>query len=83
MKKTLLTLMAGVAVVGMSASAQAANIPCSTAKLIVPWKAGGGTHVLFSIFEKTIAGMDAAALEERMEAVRRMQEEARLESSPA
>ena len=24
----------------------------------MPWKAGGGTHVLFSIFEKTIAGMD-------------------------
>ena len=33
-------------------------VPCSTAKLIVPWKAGGGTHVLFSIFEKTIAAMD-------------------------
>lgn len=32
---------------------------------------------------ETIAGMDAAALEERKEAVRRMQEEARLESSPA
>ena len=31
---------------------------CSTAKLIVPWKAGGGTHVLFSIFEKTIQDMD-------------------------
>jgi len=31
---------------------------CSTAKLIVPWGAGGGTHVLFSIFEKTIRDMD-------------------------
>ncbi len=31
---------------------------CSTAKLIVPWKAGGGTHVLFSIFEKTIQKLD-------------------------
>ena len=30
----------------------APKIPCSTAKLIVPWKAGGGTHVLFSIYEK-------------------------------
>ena len=40
------------------ASAQAApNIPCKTAKLIVPWGAGGGTHVLFSIFEKTIQEM--------------------------
>ncbi len=31
---------------------------CDTAKLIVPWKAGGGTHVIFSIFEKTIQSMD-------------------------
>ncbi len=40
------------------ASAEAAIVPCKTAKLIVPWKAGGGTHVLFSIFEKTIQGLD-------------------------
>ncbi len=38
--------------------AQAADIPCSTAKLVVPWKAGGGTHVIFSIFEKTIQQFD-------------------------
>ena len=38
--------------------AGAANIPCSTAKLIVPWKAGGGTHIIFSIFEKTIQNLD-------------------------
>ena len=38
--------------------ASAATIPCKTAKLIVPWKAGGGTHVLFSIFEKTIQQLD-------------------------
>ncbi len=31
---------------------------CKTAKLIVPWKAGGGTHVIFSIFEKTIQNLD-------------------------
>lgn len=36
----------------------AVSIPCTTAKLIVPWGAGGGTHVLFSIFEKTIQEMD-------------------------
>jgi len=36
----------------------AATVPCTTAKLIVPWGAGGGTHVLFSIFEKTIQEMD-------------------------
>ena len=38
----------------------APKIPCSTAKLIVPWKAGGGTHVLFSIYEKTIAGLNVS-----------------------
>jgi len=45
----------GVAAAPASA---APKIPCSTAKLIVPWKAGGGTHVLFSIFEKTIQDLD-------------------------
>lgn len=38
--------------------AGAAEIPCSTAKLIVPWGAGGGTHVLFSVFEKKIQELD-------------------------
>ena len=33
----------------------AVNLPCNTAKLIVPWGAGGGTGVIFGIFEKTIA----------------------------
>lgn len=41
-----------------AAPASAADMPCSTAKLIVPWKAGGGTHVIFSIFEKTIQNLD-------------------------
>ena len=42
----------------VSGPAMAADVPCKTAKLIVPWKAGGGTHVLFSIFEKTIQNLD-------------------------
>lgn len=62
MKKILSCLAVGIAAVGFSAvttAAQAApSIPCKTAKLIVPWGAGGGTHVLFSIFEKTIQGLD-------------------------
>ena len=58
MKKLLATAAAGLAAMGLAAPAQAADIPCETAQLIVPWKAGGGTHVLFSIFEKTIADMD-------------------------
>ncbi len=43
---------------GATAPQAAVNIPCKTAKLIVPWKAGGGTHVIFSIFEKTIQNLD-------------------------
>jgi tripartite-type tricarboxylate transporter receptor subunit TctC len=66
MKKILISgLTAGICAVAAvaaftSSTAQAApKAPnCSTAKLIVPWKPGGGTHVLFSIFEKTIQGMD-------------------------
>ena len=59
--KILVKLICSLAVVllgWMSGPAMAADIPCKTAKLIVPWKAGGGTHVLFSIFEKTIQNLD-------------------------
>ncbi|MEH6403654.1 MAG: tripartite tricarboxylate transporter substrate binding protein [Sneathiella sp.] len=52
------SLLGAVTVTGSllmgATSAQAAEIPCKTAKLIVPWGAGGGTGVIFSIFEKTI-----------------------------
>lgn len=60
--KTLVLSATAAAALGalVAAPASAAKIPCSTAKLIVPWKAGGGTHVLFSIFEKTIAEMDVS-----------------------
>ncbi len=56
MKKLLSTLAlsaAALAVLG-TVAARAADIPCDTARLIVPWNPGGGTHVLFSIFEKTV-----------------------------
>ena len=46
--------------VALSGAAHGADIPCKTAKLIVPWKAGGGTHVLFSIFEKKIQELDVS-----------------------
>lgn len=55
--KAALYSAAAVALIGAT-PASAADIPCSTAKLIVPWKAGGGTHVIFSIFEKTIQSLD-------------------------
>ena len=56
------SLLGGIAIaaatIGMSAPAQALDMGCSTAKLIVPWKAGGGTHIIFSQMEKTIQEMD-------------------------
>ena len=63
-KGFLRSLTAGVGVVacamtlGLAMPSQAGAPSCKTAKLIVPWKAGGGTHVLFSIYEKTIQGLD-------------------------
>jgi len=57
MKKLLVALAAGTGLL-FSVHASAADIPCDTAKLIVPWKAGGGTHVIFSVFEKTIQSLD-------------------------
>ena len=56
---TLVISAAALAVSG-TVAARAADIPCDTAQLIVPWKAGGGTHVIFSIFEKTIQDMDVS-----------------------
>jgi tripartite-type tricarboxylate transporter receptor subunit TctC len=60
LRKSIIALTAAAAVVGLAAGGAAAapNIPCQTAKLIVPWAAGGGTHVIFSIFEKTIQNLD-------------------------
>ena len=63
MKKTLLAAVAATVMAGglawvPAASVAAPKFACSTAKLIVPWKAGGGTHVIFSIFEKTIQNLD-------------------------
>lgn len=56
--RTILSAIAVSAVALAAVPATAANVPCDTAKLIVPWKAGGGTHVLFSIFEDTIQRLD-------------------------
>jgi tripartite-type tricarboxylate transporter receptor subunit TctC len=45
-------IVLGVAAVAMAATAAVpakAEIPCGTAKLIVPWGAGGGTDVIFRI----------------------------------
>ncbi len=57
MKKLLsvsVAAAAAVTIVAGAAPAGAVTLPCNTAKLIVPWKAGGGTHVIFSIFENGV-----------------------------
>ncbi len=43
----------------VAAPASAVEMPCSTAQLIVPWGPGGGTSVIFGIFEKAIQATDA------------------------
>jgi len=55
------TLLAAAAVIAFGASQTATapahaapDIPCSTAKLIVPWGAGGGTDVIFRTFVEEI-----------------------------
>ena len=60
MKTVLKSALASAAALGLfgAAPSHAADIPCDTAQLIVPWNAGGGTHVIFSEFEKTIQELD-------------------------
>ncbi len=41
---------------GIAPVAQASEFSCRTAKLIVPWKPGGGTDVIFRIYANTING---------------------------
>ena len=43
-------------VAGMLPVAHAAEFSCRTARLIVPWKPGGGTDGIFRIYAKTING---------------------------
>jgi tripartite-type tricarboxylate transporter receptor subunit TctC len=43
-----------VTLAGMLPAAHAADFSCSTAKLIVPWKPGGGTDVIFRIYANTV-----------------------------
>ncbi len=51
-RKLILSAVSMMALAGflLPTVTHAVNVPCKTAKLIVPWKAGGGTHVIFSIF---------------------------------
>lgn len=57
-KPALTAIAAGAFSIAGLGGAAAQEIPCETAKLIVPWAPGGGTHIIFSIFEETINKMD-------------------------
>ncbi len=55
MKKLLSTVVMSAAALAVSGTMAAAapDIPCETAKLIVPWKAGGGsTLFLIMIYQR-------------------------------
>ena len=52
--KGVLASTAVVAGLAMSTPTIAADLDCNTAKLIVPWGAGGGTDVVFRIFANAI-----------------------------
>lgn len=58
MKKIFLSsVLIGAAALSMTAvttTAQAADFPCKTAKLIVPWGAGGGTDIIFRTIENAV-----------------------------
>lgn len=56
--KTAAALVLSALAFAPTQASAAADIPCKTAKLIVPWKAGGGTHIIFTIFEKIIQDLD-------------------------
>ena len=55
-----IALVAGAVTLAPAQSTAAPKFACNTAKLIVPWKAGGGTHIIFSIFEKTMQNLDVS-----------------------
>ncbi len=53
-KHSMLALTGAAAILGFSSQAHAADIPCNTAQLIVPWGAGGGTDVIFRQIVETV-----------------------------
>lgn len=48
------TLLAAIAVALSPLALAAAKIPCSTAKMVVPWKAGGDTDIVFRLVTNSI-----------------------------
>ncbi|MDA7966026.1 tripartite tricarboxylate transporter substrate binding protein [Ruegeria sp.] len=58
--KKLFSAVAAVAVLAAPQMSLADAPECTTAKLIVPWSPGGGTHIIFSLFEKAVNKQDPA-----------------------
>ncbi len=54
MKRTGLGGAVAAILAGLSIPAVAAEPPCQTAKLVVPWGAGGDTYIIFKVFEETV-----------------------------
>ena len=63
MKPVLGAMALSLAAATSMTAAHSAEIPCQTAKLIVPWAPGGGTHIIFSIFEETMNKMDGPKIQ--------------------
>lgn len=57
LKGAAAAVVAGLSVVATPSSA--VELPCDTAQLIVPWGPGGGTSVIFGIFEQAIQNSDS------------------------
>ncbi|MEZ5726597.1 MAG: tripartite tricarboxylate transporter substrate binding protein [Burkholderiaceae bacterium] len=54
MRRPICGATVAVAALLTHGAAQAVDLPCTTARLIVPWGAGGGTDVIFRIFENAV-----------------------------
>lgn len=52
--KRIAGALASAVVLASPMAAVAAEPPCSTAKVIVPWGAGGDTYIIFKVFEEVV-----------------------------
>jgi tripartite-type tricarboxylate transporter receptor subunit TctC len=59
-------LLAAIAVAFSPLALAAAKIPCSTAKMVVPWKAGGDTDIVFRLVTNSI---NASGFKPRLQVV--------------
>lgn len=52
--KRLAAVLSSAMMLAVPAAAIAAEPPCATAKVIVPWGAGGDTYIIFKVFEEVV-----------------------------